>query len=264
MNLGLDGKVALVTGGSEGIGKATAARLAAEGARVAICARRKDVLGSAAEEIRAAGGGRDVLAVPCDVTQDAHIRALFDRIGDTYGRLDVLVNNAGTSAAGPFEDVSDEAWKVDLDLKLFGTIRCSRLAIPLMKAQGGGRIINVTAVAGKAPGAGTAPTSISRAAGIALTKALSKDHARDNILVNTVCIGLIKSAQIERAWQREAEGNPALTLDRWYEQRGSAIPIGRVGETVEAANVIVFLASEAASYVTGVAINIDGGTSAVV
>ncbi len=264
MNLGLDGKVALVTGGSEGIGKATAARLAAEGASVAICARRKDVLESAAEEIRAAGGGRDVLAVPCDVRQDAHIRALFDRIGDTYGRLDILVNNAGTSAAAPFEDVSDEAWREDFDLKLFGAIRCARLAIPLMKAQGGGRIINVTAVAGKAPGAGTAPTSISRAAGIALTKALSKDHARDNILVNTVCIGLVKSGQIERAWQREAEGNPGLTLDRWYEQRGSAIPIGRVGETEEAANVIVFLASEAASYVTGVAINIDGGASAVV
>ena len=166
--------------------------------------------------------------------------------------------------SGAADEMSDADYRRVMTLNLEATFCLCRAAIAVMKAQGGGRIINVTAVAGKAPGAGTAPTSISRAAGIALTKALSKDHARDNILVNTVCIGLIKSAQIERAWQRESEGNPGLTLDRWYEQRGSAIPIGRVGETDEAANVIVFLASEAASYVTGLAINIDGGASAVV
>ena len=149
-------------------------------------------------------------------------------------------------------------------MKLFAAIRCSRLAIPHMKAQGGGRIINVTNLGGKAPGARSVPTSVSRAAGIALTKALSKDYAADNILVNTVCIGLIKSGQNDRRWERERGQNPGLTRDQYYAEVGKDLPLGRVGETEEAGDVIAFLASERASYLTGVAINIDGGVSSVV
>ena len=263
MDLGLKDKVALVTGGSEGIGKATAQALVAEGAKVVICARRSDVLATAADEIGRATSG-EVTPVQADVTRPDQLTALFDEIIATYGRIDILVNNAGTSAAAYFGDTTDEVWQDDLDLKLFAAIRCSRMAIPHMKAQGGGRIINVTAGAGKAPGPRTVPTSVSRAAGIALTKTLSKDYARDNILVNTVCIGSIKSGQGERRWQQEAANNPDITLDQWYAEGGKAVPLGRVGEAEEAGDVIAFLASERASYITGVAINIDGGGSPVV
>ena len=263
MDLGLKDKVALVTGGSEGIGKAAASRLAAEGASVVICARRPDVLEAAAADIRDTTGG-EVTPVRTDVSVPEQLDALFETIVGTYGRLDILVNNAGTSAGGYFGDVTDEAWQADLDLKLYGAIRCSRLAIPHMKAQGGGRIINVTNLGGKAPGPRSVPTSVTRAAGIALTKALSKDYAADNILVNTVCLGLLKSAQIQRMWDRAREETPDLTLDAWYAEQGEGVPLGRVGESEEAGDVIAFLASERASYVTGVAVNIDGGTSTVV
>ena len=263
MDLGLKGKVALVTGGSEGIGKATAARLAAEGSKVAICARRPDVLQAAAEEIEETTGV-GVLAVPADVALPQQIESLFETVMGAFGRLDILVNNAGTSAAAYFGDTTDQAWQADLDLKLFAAIRCSRLAVPHMKARGGGRIVNVTNLGGKAPGPSSVPTSVSRAAGIALTKALSKDYAADNILVNTVCIGLIKSGQNERQWERARADRPDLTLEDWYAERGSDVPLGRVGESEEAADVIAFLASERAGYVTGVAINIDGGASSVV
>ena len=263
MDLGLTGKVAVVTGGSEGIGKAAARSMTAEGATVVICARRADVLEQAEQEIRETAAG-EVMTVSTDVADPGQLRNLFEKVIATYGRLDILVNNAGTSAAGYFEDVSDEAWPADLDVKLFAAIRCSRMAIPHMKAQGGGRIINVTNLGGKAPGARSVPTSVSRAAGIALTKALSKDYAADNILVNTVCIGLIKSGQHERRWRRAKAAKPDLTLDQWYTGVGQGVPLGRVGESREAGDIISFLASDRASYITGVAINIDGGTSAVV
>ena len=262
MDLGLEGKVALVTGGSEGIGKAAAKSMASEGAKVVICARRPDVLEKAADEIRHAGG--EVTPMQADVSQPEQIESLFDKIVATYSRFDILVNNAGTAAGGYFEDVADEAWQADLDLKLFAAIRCSRMAIPHMKAQGGGHIINVTNLGGKAPGPRSVPTSVSRAAGIALTKALSKDYAMDNILVNTVCIGLIKSGQNDRWWEAQRAQNPGLTLDQYYSERGKVVPMGRVGEAKEAGDVIAFLASDRASYITGVAINIDGGTSTVV
>ena len=263
METGLKGKVAIVTGGSEGIGKAAAKSMVSEGARVVICARREDLLERAAAEIRADTSG-EALAVATDVSEPEQLARLFNATISTYGRLDILVNNAGTSAAAYFGDVTDEAWQTDFDVKLFAAIRCSRLAIPHMKAQGGGRIINVTNLGAKAPGPGSVPTSVSRAAGVALTKAMSKDYARDNILVNTVCIGLIKSGQHERRWDQSRGGGSDVTLEQWYVDMGKRVPLGRVGEAAEAGDIIAFLASERASYITGVAINIDGGTSTVV
>ncbi len=263
MDMGLKGKVAVITGGSEGIGKGAALSLAAEGAEVVICARRADVLKRAAEEVRQATGAK-VTAVTCDVTQPDQIAALFRTAIAEHGRIDILVNNAGTSSAGHFDAATDETWHADLDLKLHAAIRCSREAIPHMRAQGGGRIINVTTVGGKAPRGGSVPTTVSRAAGIALTKAMSKDYGRENILVNTVCIGVIKSGQGARAWEKAREDDPGLTLEEWYARRSEGTPLGRVGETREAADVITFLASERASYITGASINIDGGAGAVV
>jgi 3-oxoacyl-[acyl-carrier protein] reductase len=256
MELGLRGKVAAITGGSEGIGKATALRLAAEGASVAICARRAQVLQQAADEIKSKGG--TVFTVVADVADAADCERFIRETVAHYGRLDILVNNAGSSNANPFESIGDEVWKSDLELKLFGAIRCARAAIPHMKQQGGGRIINLTMVAGKQPGAKSLPTTVSRAAGIAFTKALSKDLAEYHILVNTVCVGLIKSAQMARGAARRG-----VSPDQQYEQMGKNIPLGRVGEAEEVGNVITFLASDAASYVTGASINVDGGTSGV-
>ena len=256
MELGLKGKVAVITGGTEGIGRATAERLAREGARVAICARRAEPLEKTAAEIRKTGA--EVLTVAADVNKAADIERFIAAVIERFGRLDILVNNAGTSARGKFLETDDAAWNADLELKLFGAIRCTRLAIPHMKIQGGGRIINITISSAKQPGAESMPTSVSRAAGLALTKALSKEFAADNILVNTVCIGKIKSGQHERRYTRQG-----ISADEYYRQAAKDIPLGRVGEAEEVANVIAFLASDAASYVTGSSLNLDGGISGV-
>jgi 3-oxoacyl-[acyl-carrier protein] reductase len=265
MDLGLTNKVAIITGGSEGIGKAAAHRMAAEGAQVVIVARRPDVLKAAAEDIKAATKGV-VLPVQGDVAEPATIDHVVRTTLDNFGRIDILVNNAGVSMAKPFEAVSDEDWESDFGLKVWGAVRFIRAVIPEMRKVGGGRIINVTNLGGRTPGPSSMPTSISRAAGIAITKGLSKDLAKDNILVNTVCIGLIKSGQHERRHARLKQTNPNLTLDEVYAEsvKNRGVPLGRVGEAHEAGDVIAFLASERASYLTGVAINIDGGTSAVV
>ena len=265
MDLGLIDKVAIITGGSDGIGKAAAQRLAAEGARAVIVARRPEVLEAAAQDIRTATGGV-VLPIQGDVTEPETINRVLERTLDNFGRVDILVNNAGTSMAKAFEAVSDADWESDFDLKVWGAVRFIRAVIPEMRKVGGGRIINVTNLGGRTPGAASMPTSISRAAGIAITKALSKDLAKDNILVTTVCIGLIKSGQNRRGYEREKATNPNLSLEEFYAQRAKArgIPLGRVGEAHEAGDVIAFLASERASYLTGIAINIDGGNSAVV
>ena len=263
MDYGLEGRVALVTGGSEGIGKATASALSGEGVRVAICARRPDVLDAAAEEIRKISLG-EVLAVPTDVSSPKQITNLIQRVNEKWGGVDILVNNAGTASGKAFENISDEDWTADLDLKLFGWARIIRAVLPHMKKQHWGRIINLTALAGKTPGANSAPSSVSRAAGIALTKSLSKEVASDNILVNAVCIGLIKAGQHETRFNSMAAQNPSLTLKEHYANMGANVPLGRVGESAEAANLITFLASERASFITGVAINMDGGASPVV
>jgi NAD(P)-dependent dehydrogenase (short-subunit alcohol dehydrogenase family) len=260
MDLGVAGKVAIITGGSDGIGKATAKILAAGGASVAICARTAETLEAAANEIRSSTGG-NVLAVPCDVTSAADIERLVATTIEKLGPPTLLANNAGTSAAGNFMSVTDERWAADLDLKLHAAIRLSRLVVPHMKkGDVGGSFGKVTAVKVKHPGANSTPTSVSRAAGIALTKAMSKDLAADNIRVNTVCIGLIKSGQINRFASARGDSN----LEAGYAAMGAGVPLGRVGEAEEAGRVVAFLLSNAASYVTGVAVNIDGGTSSSV
>ncbi len=256
MELGLKGKVAIVTGGSEGIGKATALTLAREGAKVAICARRQPLLDAVAAEITKAGG--EALAVSADMSKAADCERFVNEVVKRFGGVDILLNNAGTSKRGNFLDLSDEEWAADLELKVFGAVRCSRLVIPHMKKRGGGRIINITISSAKQPGAGSYPTSVSRAAGLDITKALSKEFAADNILVNTICIGKIKSGQHERRYTKEG-----ISADEYYGKMVKDIPLKRAGEAQEVANVITFLASDAASYVTGTSINLDGGISGV-
>ncbi len=265
MDLGLQDKVAIVTGGSEGIGKSAALRMAQEGARVVIVARRPQVLEQAAQDIRTATEGM-VLPVPGDVSAPDTVGRVVKTTLDNFGRIDILVNNAGVSMAKPFENVTDEDWQGDFDLKVWGAVRFIRAVIPEMRKVGGGRIINVTNLGGRTPGPSSMPTSIARAAGIALTKGLSKDLAKDNILVTTVCIGVVKSGQHERRYARLKGSDPNLTVEEFYARtaRDRGVPLGRVAETDEAGDVIAFLASDRASYLTGIAINIDGGASAVV
>jgi 3-oxoacyl-[acyl-carrier protein] reductase len=256
MELGLKGKVAAVTGGSEGIGRAAVKRLVEEGAKVALCARRPEVLNAFADELRKSGA--DVLAVVADAAKPGDMERFIEEAARKFGRLDIVVNNAGGTGQDPFEKVTDEAWQRDIDVKVFAQIRTARAAIPHMKKQGGGRIINLNMVGAKQPFAGSFPTTISRAAGLALTKALSKEYAADNILVNAVAVGKIKSMQQERRAARSG-----LSVTDHYERTGKTVPLGRMGEAEEVANVIAFLASDAASYVTGCCINVDGGISGV-
>jgi NAD(P)-dependent dehydrogenase (short-subunit alcohol dehydrogenase family) len=262
MELGLTGKVAIVTGGSEGIGRAAAESLGREGASVVVCGRRVDVLERAAGDVAEATGAQ-IVPVAADVSRADDIARLVQTAVDRFGRLDILVNNAGRSSAGRFEDVDDDVWQADLDLKLFGALRAIRAALPHLRAAGGGSVVNILNLGAKAPGGRSMPTSVSRAAGLAMTKALSKELAADRIRVNGIMIGLIKSGQHERTWQRQgAEG----TLDDFYvrQAQNAGIPLGRVGEAGEVGDLIAFLCSSRGSYISGVAINMDGGLSAVV
>jgi 3-oxoacyl-[acyl-carrier protein] reductase len=260
MDLGLQGRVAVITGGSEGIGRAAAFRLCEEGVRVAICARREGVLQITANEIASATKG-EVLAVRADVTRSADCTQFLQQTIAHFGRLDILVNNAGHSAAMPFEQAVDEVWQEDIEVMLYGAIRCTRLVVPYMRRQGGGRIINMTSIAGKQPSVPSVPTSVTRAAVINLTKALANEYAADNILVNAICLGHLKSAQWTRRWQAEF---PHMMLDEFYAVQGESIPLRRLGEAEDVADLVCFLASERARYITGTAINIDGGLSGTV
>jgi len=257
MDLGLKGRVAAVTGGSEGIGRATVLRFVREGARVAFCARRAEVLETFAAELRQLGG--EVLPVVADAAKEGDMEHFIAETVRQFGRIDIMVNNAGGSAQDPFLAVDDAAWRHDLEIKVFAQIRTARAVIPHMQRQGGGRIINLNMVGAKQPGAGTFPTTTSRAAGLALTKALSREHAADNILVNAVAVGKIKSMQQERRANRQG-----IPVAEHYEKTGRTIPLGRMGESEEVANVIAFLASDAASYVTGCCVHVDGGLSGVI
>ncbi len=263
MDLGLTNRVAVVTGGSEGIGKAAAASLAHEGANVVIVARTQSKLDSALEEIRSTTVG-EVESISCDVTDREAVNRAFDQVLRKWGRIDILVNNAGSGNANSFNDLTDELLGGDLQLKVYGAVYCSHAVLPSMRNAKWGRIINITTAAGKAAPGSSVPTSMSRAAGIAMTKAMSKEYAPDNVLVNTVCIGSIKSGQNDRRWEATVVEGSTLTLDEFYRNNGKNIPLGRVGEAREAGDLICFLASKRASYISGTAINMDGGAAPVV
>jgi NAD(P)-dependent dehydrogenase (short-subunit alcohol dehydrogenase family) len=260
LRLELQGKVVLVTGGSSGIGRATVARLLQEGARVATCARDAARLERAAAELRAAHGG-ELLAVPADVSTAAGVERIVDATLAQYGTLHGLVNNAGSSAAGPFAEITDAQWEADLALKLLGPVRLARRCLPALCATRGA-IVNVVAIGGKAPPARSMPSAVTRAAGLAFTKALAQEYAPQQVRVNAVCIGVVRSAQQEHHWQREY---PHLDRESFYVEwaRRRAVPLGRIGYAEEVADLIAFLLSERAGYITGTAINIDGGLSPV-
>ncbi len=256
MDLELQGKVVLVTGGSDGLGAALATRLVDEGASVAICARGAERLATVAEGLRSAGG--DVLDVAADVTDPQAVQRFVDAAAERWGRIDALVNNAGVSAASPFERIDDDAWEADLELKLLAAIRTTRSALPHLRAAGGGAVLNVLAAAAKAPPAGSMPSSVSRAAGLAFTKALSKDLGGDDIRANCVLIGIVESGQWDRLAERRGT---SVTEVHDMLVEATNIPLGRVGRAEEFADLAAFLVSPRAAYVSGAAINFDGGAS---
>ena len=258
MDISLAGRKAVVTGGSKGIGFAIASRLVASGADVAIIARGREALDEAVRTIGARGGGR-VVGIQGDVAVAADVKRAYDEAMKALGQIDILVNNAGTSATSPFEKLTDEFLQHDLDQKLFAAIRLTRLVWPQLKERRWGRIINVLNIGAKAPRGGSAPTSISRAAGMALTKVLAGEGAPFNVLVNALLIGFIEADQHVRAAARRG-----ISVEDYMRERTKEVPLGRAGRAEEFANLACFLASEAGSYITGTAINVDGGLSRVV
>ena len=263
MNLGLGEKVAVITGGSDGIGKAAALSMSREGAYVAIAARDQRRLDDTVSEILAKTGN-PVIGISTDVRDESSVASLIAQVTDKWDGLDILVNNAGTSSTSRLEDMSNEKMTADIELKVYGAVYGTRHALPYLKQSESAVIINTTTPGGKAPGAGTQPTALSRAAGISLTKTWSKELAEFNIRVNTICIGLIKSGQHRASWARAHEKDQSYSLDDHWQSMAINVPLGRVGEAMEAGDVICFLASPRSSYVTGASINIDGGMSPVV
>ncbi len=258
MEISLAGRAAVVTGGSKGIGLAVATRFAASGADVAIIARGREGLDQAKKIIGATARGR-VVAVQGDVAVVADIRRLYDETMRAFGKIDIVVNNAGESRRAPFEQVTEEIWREDFDQKLFAAIRLTRLVWPQMKERRWGRIINVLNIGAKAPRPASAPTSVTRAAGMALTKVLAGEGGPFNVLVNAMLIGFIEADQHARA-----AAKAGVELEDYMTQGSKDIPLGRPGRAEEFANLACFLVSEAGSYITGTAINVDGGRSPVV
>jgi len=260
MEIRLDGRSAIITGGSKGLGLAIAQEYAASGADVAILARDQGALAEAKSQIEAGAPGRKVVAISCDVAKAADISRACDEAMSAFGKVDIFVNNAGQSTRGPSETITDEMWQADFDLKLFAQVRFCRILFPQMKERRWGRIIAVLNIGAKAPGADSAPTSISRAAQLAFTKVLSQEGAKYNVLANSLHVGVIVSDQIVRRHRREGAN---VSLDDFIAQAGRAVPLGRMGRAEEFASIATFLASDAASYITGTSINVDGGRSPI-
>jgi NAD(P)-dependent dehydrogenase (short-subunit alcohol dehydrogenase family) len=258
MDLEMAGKTVLITGGTDGLGLALATQLAAEGAAVGVCGRDEERLRAAEHAIQAAGG--DVLAQRADVSRPEDLEAFAEAAVSRWGRIDGVVHNAGRSSGGSIETMDDSAWESDFQLKLMAAIRLTRLVLPQLRASRGA-ILFTLAISAKAPGASSEPSSVARAAGMALMKALSKELAPDGIRVNAILIGLIESGQ----WARMAAGSGS-GLQELYDRlaQDAGVPLGRVGRAGEFADLGSFLLSARASYLTGTAINLDGGLSPVV
>jgi 3-oxoacyl-[acyl-carrier protein] reductase len=223
-------------------------------------ARRPDVLEDARASIATSARGK-IVTVSCDVSKADEIVRAHAAVMERLGRIDIVVNNAGTSRTGTFESITDEIWQEDLDLKLFAAVRLIRLAWTGMKERRWGRVINVLNIGAKAPRVESCPTVVSRAAGMALSKVLAGEGAPHGILVNALLVGQIVTEQVKN---RHRLSGTDESLEEFIAKTGIAVPLGRMGTAEEFANVACFLASDNASYVTGTAINVDGGSSPVV
>jgi NAD(P)-dependent dehydrogenase (short-subunit alcohol dehydrogenase family) len=265
MDLGLTNKIALVTGASKGIGSAIAFELAREGADVAICARDPGVLHETARELAALG--RQVVAVPADLAAGGGVQAVVDATLASFGRVDILVNNVG-GAGGPggFMNLQDEHWQRAWDLNVMAAVRFSRALIPGMVERKWGRIINIGSTSGREPDVVVVHYNCAKAGLLALSKTLANAYSKDGVLVNCVLPGLTRTPALEvsaaKRLQERGESIAGLTPDdlvnRYYGPR-RPLPIGRVGRPEDLAGIVAFLASDRAAFITGAAINVDGG-----
>ena len=257
MDLGLKGRVAIVGGGSRGLGRACADSLAQEGANLVICSRNAVELDRAAAEIRAAAGV-DVLAVTGDLTRLADIQTLVKRTVDHFGRLDVLVNNSGGPPAGRAVDTTEEVWLRSIDMALLFFIRMSRESVPHMKQGGWGRIVNILASSVFQPIDNLVTSGVTRMGAVAFAKSLSDEVGRDNILVNNVAPGYLLTGRMMHIFETRAQETGAQVEDL-LQAHSAAIPVGRLGRPEELGNLVAFLSSEKNSYTTGATILVDGG-----
>ncbi len=260
MDLGLRGKVALVGGASRGIGYAVAAGLAREGCRVAICARDEARLAQAAEEIRSSTGA-EVLAFRCDMAVEDEIQRFVAATVDAFGRLDIVVNNAGGPPVGPFEAHDEAAWQQALSQNLLSVVRTVREALPHLRAAGSGRIVNIASVAVKEPIVGLVLSNAARLGVVGLAKTLSRELGRDGITVNNVCPGLTLTDRMRELYGGRAEA-AGRSLEAVLAEEARRIPLGRLAEAEDVAALAVFLASEPARHITGTTIQVDGGSTA--
>lgn len=260
MDLGLSGKTVVVTGGTSGIGLATADLLLEEGARVAICGRSVERLEEARAELERRHGSGNLIAEPCDVTKAAQVNALASRVARSFGTLDLLVNNAGEGRLSTFADTTDEAWRAELEQKYFGQINSLRAFIPLLRKSGQSAIVGVNSLLALQPEPHMVCTSAARAGVQSLLKSMAGELA-PQIRVNTIVLGVIESGQWHRRF--ETTGKTGQSRDEWLveQARMRHIPLGRFGKPEEVARAVAFLGSPAASYITGATLEISGGVS---
>ncbi|RME65083.1 MAG: SDR family oxidoreductase [Alphaproteobacteria bacterium] len=252
MDLGLKGKAVIVMAGSQGLGLATARGFAREGARVTICARSADGLAKAAALIG------DCLTVEADVTKADDIAGVIATAAQAHGDADVLVNNAGGPPPGAFQDLDDAAWAKAVDLTLMSAIRATRLVLPAMRAKGFGRIVNISSFGVKTPVPGLTLSNSIRMAVLGWAKTLANQVAKDGVTVNTVCPGWTRTDRVTSLLAARAKAEKR-TPEAVEAEITATIPMGRMGTPEDVANMVVFLGSAAAGYVTGAAVQVDGG-----
>jgi len=261
MNLGLNNKVALVLASSKGLGLACAKGLYSEGANVIICSRSKENLENAKNEISKSSPNNPdnrILAIITDLNKEEHIKSLIERTINEFGRLDILVHNAGGPPSAPISRISKEDWQNSINLNLLSFVRISELVLPVMQKQQFGRIIAITSVSVKQPINNLVLSNTTRLGVVGYAKTLANEYAKDNILVNVVCPGPTLTSRMKELIETqmsETGKSEQEVMNLWLDN----IPLGRLGQPEELANLVVFLASDRASYITGTVIQVDGG-----